>query len=106
MCEWQPQCVTHVLLYRFGRHKHKHDKEEQTGPVEKRRVVAFIGGLDLTDGRYDTPEHRLFSTLKPDGVNCNDFYQPSIEGVCGGGGPVSARDTHHLAVSTPVRVLC
>lgn len=46
----------------------------------QRRVIAFIGGLDLTDGRYDTPEHRLFSSLGPDGVNCNDFYQPSIEG--------------------------
>ena len=28
-----------------------------------RRLVAFVGGLDLTGGRYDTPEFPLFSTL-------------------------------------------
>jgi phospholipase D1/2 len=25
--------------------------------------VAFVGGLDLTGGRWDTPNHELFSTL-------------------------------------------
>jgi len=29
----------------------------------KRTVIAFIGGLDLTKGRYDTPSHSIFSTL-------------------------------------------
>ena len=28
-----------------------------------RKITAFIGGLDLCDGRYDTPEHRLFRNL-------------------------------------------
>ncbi len=26
-------------------------------------LTAFVGGLDLTDGRYDTPDHPLFSSL-------------------------------------------
>ena len=30
------------------------------------RLVAFVGGLDLTGGRYDTPEHELFKTLLTD----------------------------------------
>lgn len=28
-----------------------------------RHVVAFVGGLDLTGGRFDSPEHPLFRTL-------------------------------------------
>ncbi|ROT66238.1 uncharacterized protein [Penaeus vannamei] len=36
------------------------------------RLQAFIGGLDITDGRYDTPEHELFKTLTT--VHVGDFY--------------------------------
>ncbi|WIA08753.1 hypothetical protein OEZ85_008176 [Tetradesmus obliquus] len=43
-----------------------------------RRVVAFIGGLDLTDGRYDRHDHPLFETLAEGHVHCGDLYQPSI----------------------------
>uniref|UniRef100_A0A0D3EZX5 Phospholipase D n=1 Tax=Oryza barthii TaxID=65489 RepID=A0A0D3EZX5_9ORYZ len=28
-----------------------------------RRITAFLGGLDLAAGRYDTPSHRLFADL-------------------------------------------
>ena len=38
-----------------------------------RRVVAFIGGLDITDGRYDTPEFHLFKTIKTD--HKGDYYR-------------------------------
>ncbi|KAG5525846.1 hypothetical protein RHGRI_032216 [Rhododendron griersonianum] len=41
-----------------------------------RKVSAFIGGLDLCDGRYDTPEHRLFRDL--DTVFENDFHNPTF----------------------------
>lgn len=40
----------------------------------KRKIIAFIGGLDLCDGRYDTPEHRLYRDL--DTVYLNDCYNP------------------------------
>lgn len=41
-----------------------------------RKVTAFIGGIDLCDGRYDTPEHRLFRGL--DTVFKDDFHQPTF----------------------------
>ncbi|CAA0805787.1 Phospholipase D delta [Striga hermonthica] len=41
-----------------------------------RKITAFIGGLDLCDGRYDTPEHRLFRDL--DTVFENDYHNPTF----------------------------
>ncbi|KAL8143229.1 hypothetical protein V2J09_016261 [Rumex salicifolius] len=41
-----------------------------------RKITAFIGGLDLCDGRYDTPEHRLFRGL--DTVFKDDFHNPTL----------------------------
>ena len=38
-----------------------------------RRLVSFVGGLDVTDGRWDTPDHELFSTLTNE--HDGDFYQ-------------------------------
>ena len=39
----------------------------------RRRLVAFVGGLDLTDGRWDTQQHALFATLNT--THKHDFYQ-------------------------------
>ncbi|OVA05224.1 C2 calcium-dependent membrane targeting [Macleaya cordata] len=41
-----------------------------------RKITAFIGGLDLCDGRYDTPEHRLFRDI--DSVFADDFHNPTF----------------------------
>ncbi|KAK3014997.1 hypothetical protein RJ639_007250 [Escallonia herrerae] len=41
-----------------------------------RKITAFVGGLDLCDGRYDTPEHRLFRDLDP--VFKDDFHNPTF----------------------------
>ena len=41
-----------------------------------RKITAFLGGLDLCDGRYDTPEHRIFHGL--DSVFKDDFHQPTF----------------------------
>ena len=38
---------------------------------ELRHLIAYVGGLDLTGGRFDTPEHPLFRTLI--GEHLNDF---------------------------------
>lgn len=38
----------------------------------KRRLVAFVGGLDVTLGRWDDQQHALFSTLKT--THADDFY--------------------------------
>ena len=40
-------------------------------------MVAFVGGLDLTDGRYDTPQHPTFSTLL-NKHSAPDFYQNCV----------------------------
>ena len=29
----------------------------------RKRVVAFVGGLDITNGRYDDPTFPLWSTI-------------------------------------------
>ena len=47
---------------------------EMTGS-DKRRLVGFIGGVDLTDGRFDTPEFPLFRYQETHGCEGEDFYQ-------------------------------
>ncbi|KAL2250030.1 phospholipase D delta [Sesamum indicum] len=46
------------------------------GPGNNRKITAFIGGLDLCDGRYDTPEHRLFRDLNT--VFKDDYHNPTF----------------------------
>ncbi|XP_041020111.1 phospholipase D delta [Juglans microcarpa x Juglans regia] len=41
-----------------------------------RKITAFLGGIDLCDGRYDTPEHRLFRDL--DTIFDDDFHNPTF----------------------------
>nr|GMD03781.1 phospholipase D delta-like [Ipomoea batatas] len=41
-----------------------------------RKITAFIGGLDLCDGRYDTPQHRLFSDRHT--VFQGDYHNPTF----------------------------
>lgn len=52
----------------------------------KRRLITFMGGIDLCDGRYDTPRHSLFHTLAT--VHTEDFHQACIAGadITKGGG--------------------
>ncbi|XP_058781012.1 phospholipase D alpha 1-like [Vicia villosa] len=45
----------------------------------KRAIISFVGGIDLCDGRYDTMEHPLFSTLNT--VHHDDFHQPNFPGA-------------------------
>ncbi|XP_071551943.1 uncharacterized protein [Panulirus ornatus] len=44
------------------------------------RIRAFVGGLDITDGRYDTPEHELFKTLQT--LHKGDFYNGVATTTC------------------------
>lgn len=45
----------------------------------KRRLIAFMGGIDLCDGRYDTPRHALFHTLNT--THAGDYHQACIAGA-------------------------
>ncbi|KAI3985531.1 hypothetical protein MKX01_033845 [Papaver californicum] len=44
----------------------------------RRKLVAFIGGLDLCDGRYDTPQHPIFRTLQT--LHKDDYHNPTYTG--------------------------
>lgn len=55
----------------------------RNGVVQQRRVVAFVGGLDLADGRYDRPDHPLFETCGVGGPHAEDFHQACVDGESG-----------------------
>ena len=42
----------------------------------RRKIIAFVGGLDLCGGRYDTPQHPIFRTLRT--LHKDDFHQPNF----------------------------
>jgi hypothetical protein len=50
------------------------------GVVPNKRVLAFVGGLDLTNGRYDDHTHPLFDTIAPGGPHEKDMYQGCVDG--------------------------
>eukprot|EP00177_Eucheuma_denticulatum_P004874 GFKZ01008849.1.p1 GENE.GFKZ01008849.1~~GFKZ01008849.1.p1 ORF type:complete len:854 (-),score=136.54 GFKZ01008849.1:772-3333(-) len=64
----------------------------------RNRVEAFVGGLDLTDGRYDNPHHSLFRTL--DGVHSDpDFWQACALGTSSTSGPREPWEDIHSRVT-------
>ncbi|KAG8654525.1 phospholipase D delta isoform X2 [Manihot esculenta] len=62
-----------------------------------RKISAFIGGLDLCDGRYDTPEHRLFKDL--DTVFQDDYHNPTFS--AGTKGPREPWHDLHCKIEGP-----
>ncbi|KAG8047179.1 hypothetical protein GUJ93_ZPchr0008g12284 [Zizania palustris] len=65
-----------------------------------RGLVAFLGGIDLCGGRYDTQEHPLFQTLAT--VHRDDFHQPSFPGASvAKGGPREPWHDVHCRVEGP-----
>ncbi|KAI4315376.1 hypothetical protein L6164_028191 [Bauhinia variegata] len=48
----------------------------------KRKITAFVGGLDLCMGRYDTPHHSLFRTLHT--AHKEDYHNPNFTGPVDG----------------------
>lgn len=67
----------------------------------KRRVTSFIGGIDLCDGRYDTEEHPLFSTLNT--IHHDDFHQPNFPGAnIKKGGPREPWHDIHCKLEGPI----
>ncbi|KAK9668229.1 hypothetical protein RND81_13G042900 [Saponaria officinalis] len=48
----------------------------------KRKIIAFVGGLDLCEGRYDNPEHSLYRTLGT--LHKDDYHQPNFAGSTDG----------------------
>ena len=69
---------------------------------DRRRLLAFIGGIDITDGRYDTPEFNLFKTIHT--VHSGDFYQNCTVGATFETGPREPWQDIHAMVVGPVAI--
>ncbi|GER32586.1 phospholipase D [Striga asiatica] len=76
------------------------DSQRASSGGTKRRIVSFLGGIDLCDGRYDTRDHSLFRTL--DTVHRDDFHQPNFPGSSvAKGGPREPWHDIHCRVEGP-----
>ncbi|KAJ3693858.1 hypothetical protein LUZ60_009338 [Juncus effusus] len=77
------------------------DHEMPNKSSQRRRIVSFVGGLDLCDGRYDTQFHSLFRTL--DTVHHDDFHQPNCgEASIKKGGPREPWHDIHSRLEGPI----
>lgn len=77
------------------------DSDMPSGASQMRRIVSFVGGIDLCDGRYDTPFHSLFRTL--DTAHHDDFHQPNFTGASiTKGGPREPWHDIHCRLEGPV----
>ncbi|KAL6642797.1 hypothetical protein ACP70R_020978 [Stipagrostis hirtigluma subsp. patula] len=81
-----------LLCPRSAGKRHSWVKQQETGTIfthhqktvivdadaghYRRKIIAFVGGLDLCGGRYDTPWHPLFRTLQT--VHKEDYYNPNF----------------------------
>ncbi|KAJ1299082.1 hypothetical protein BS78_01G503900 [Paspalum vaginatum] len=81
-----------LLCPRSAGKRHSWIKQQETGTIfthhqktvildadagnNRRKIVAFVGGLDLCGGRYDTPSHHLFRTLQT--FHKEDYYNPNF----------------------------
>ncbi|KAG6497518.1 phospholipase D gamma 1-like [Zingiber officinale] len=81
-----------LLCPRSAGKRHSFAKQKETGTIythhqkqvivdtdagkSKRKITAFLGGLDLCGGRYDNQEHPLFRTLQS--LHKDDYYNPAF----------------------------
>ncbi|XP_076908265.1 phospholipase D beta 1-like [Bidens hawaiensis] len=48
----------------------------------RRKIISFIGGLDLCNGRYDNPQHPIFRSLET--LHAQDYHNPTFTGSVSG----------------------
>ncbi|WOL10012.1 phospholipase D gamma 1 [Canna indica] len=88
--------TVHILLCpRSAGKRHSFAKQQETGVIythhqkqvvvdvdagnNKRKIIAFVGGLDLCGGRYDTPKHPIFKTLQT--LHKDDYHNPNFANI-------------------------
>ncbi|XAR50554.1 Phospholipase D [Bertholletia excelsa] len=77
------------------------DTKMPSGGSRRRRIMSFVGGIDLCDGRYDTQFHSLFRTL--DTAHHDDFHQPNFTGaLITKGGPREPWHDIHSRLEGPI----
>lgn len=65
----------------------------------RRKIVSFVGGLDLCNGRYDTQKHPIFSTLQT--VHKDDYHNPNFTGPPSAGCPREPWHDLHCKIDGP-----
>lgn len=65
-----------------------------------KRIIGFIGGLDITNGRYDDPTFPLWSTIPT--VHSTDFHNAIVPGVTQETGPREPWHDCHAKVEGPI----
>eukprot|EP00245_Coleochaete_scutata_P013408 TRINITY_DN543_c1_g4_i4.p1 TRINITY_DN543_c1_g4~~TRINITY_DN543_c1_g4_i4.p1 ORF type:complete len:819 (-),score=153.50 TRINITY_DN543_c1_g4_i4:387-2843(-) len=68
-------------------------------PGQERQIVAFLGGIDLTSGRWDTPEHALFKTRHT--LHEGDYVNSTFGNTTVNGGPREPWHDIHSRVEGP-----
>ncbi|XP_058074446.1 phospholipase D alpha 1-like isoform X3 [Magnolia sinica] len=77
------------------------DSEMPNEGSQQRRIVSYVGGIDLCNGRYDTQFHSLFRTL--DTAHHDDFYQGNFNGASiTKGGPRQPWHDIHCRLEGPI----
>jgi len=66
----------------------------------RKRLIGFVGGVDITDGRYDNPEYPLFKTIFS--LHAGDFYQHCTVGCDSNSGPRQPWHDIHARVEGPI----
>ncbi|XWS19088.1 hypothetical protein CRYUN_Cryun32bG0101200 [Craigia yunnanensis] len=76
------------------------DAAMPNGDTKKRRIVSFVRGIDLCDGRYDTSFHSLFGTSD---TAHHDFHQPNFtDASITEGGPREPWHDIHSRLEGPI----
>lgn len=81
--DWEKEGSTHIYFFFWHQetgtiytHHQKSVIVDADAGNNRRKIVTFVGGLDLCKGRYDTPKHQIFSTLQT--IHKEDFHNPNF----------------------------